>query len=75
MSYPSENTLSSKQIMIDKKHIQENSNMHRFISEKSTYISEIIRNTILSIKHNKNHGIFSHNDVNLSINILTEIVI
>ena len=73
MSYPSENTLSSKQIMIDKKHIQENSNMHRFISEKSTYISEIIRNTILSIKHNKNHGIFSHNDVNLSINILTEL--
>lgn len=48
-------------------------NLRRFISEKSAYISEIICNTVLSIKTNKKYGIFSNNDTNLSITILTDL--
>ena len=44
-----------------------------FIKEKNVYIQEIIRNTIISIKKNKNHEIFSNNDVTLSINVLNEL--
>jgi ATP-dependent Lon protease len=44
-----------------------------FIEEKVTYIQEIIRNTIISIKKNKKNEIFSNNDANLSISVLTEL--
>jgi hypothetical protein len=43
------------------------------INEKTTKIQEIIRNTILSIKSNKNRYIFSNNDAILSISLLTEL--
>ena len=41
--------------------------------EKSKRIQDIIKNTILSIKSNKNKDIFSNNDAILSITILTEL--
>ena len=44
-----------------------------FIEEKLVYIQEIIRNTIISIKKNKKNEIFSNNDANLSISVLTEL--
>jgi ATP-dependent Lon protease len=44
-----------------------------FIDEKTYYIQEIIRNTIISIKKNKKNEIFSNNDANLSISVLTEL--
>ena len=44
-----------------------------FIEEKTAYIQEIIRNTIISIKKNKKNEIFSNNDANLSISVLTEL--
>ena len=44
-----------------------------FIDEKIAYIQEIIRNTIISIKKNKKNEIFSNNDANLSISVLTEL--
>ena len=46
-----------------------------FILEKTIYIQEIIRNTILSIKKNKRLDIFSNNDTTLSINMLSELYI
>lgn len=54
------------------KHNKTNSIKHILI-EKIEYIQEIIRNTILSIKRNKNEGIFSNNDSVLSISILIEL--
>jgi ATP-dependent Lon protease len=47
--------------------------LHKFINEKIQYIQEIIRKTILSIKKNKENEIFSNNDANLSISVLTEL--
>jgi hypothetical protein len=47
--------------------------LSKFINEKITYIQEIIRSTISSIKINKEHDIFSNNDANLSISVLTEL--
>ena len=51
----------------------DDSDLQKFIDEKVTYIQEIIRNTISSIKRNKEHDIFSNNDTNLSISVLTEL--
>ena len=51
----------------------DDTDLHKFIEEKITYIQEIIRNTISSIKINKEHEIFSNNDSNLSITVLTEL--
>ena len=51
----------------------DDNDLHKFIEEKITYIQEIIRNTISSIKLNKEHDIFSNNDANLSISVLTEL--
>jgi hypothetical protein len=51
----------------------DDTDLHRFIEEKIIYIQEIIRNTISSIKINKEHDIFSNNDANLSISVLTEL--
>jgi len=47
--------------------------LYGFIEEKITYIQEIIRSTISSIRINKEHNIFSNNDANLSISVLTEL--
>ena len=44
-----------------------------FVNEKVVYIQEIIRNTISSIKMNKERDIFSNNDSNLSISVLIEL--
>ena len=44
-----------------------------FIEEKSQYILEIIRNTLISIKKNKIYEIFSNNDDHLSITMLSEL--
>ena len=49
--------------------------MRTFILEKTIYIQEIIRNTILSIKKNKRLEIFSNNDATLSINMLSELYV
>lgn len=51
----------------------DDNDLHKFIEEKIIYIQEIIRNTISSIKINKEHDIFSNNDANLSISVLTEL--
>jgi hypothetical protein len=48
-------------------------NITDFIIEKNIYVQEIIRKTIISIKKNKLHEIFSNNDISLSINVLTEL--
>jgi len=47
--------------------------LQQFINDKITYLQEIIRNTILSIKKNKEKEIFSNNDINLSIPVLIEL--
>jgi len=49
------------------------SNISEFIIEKNSYIQEIIRKTIISIKKNKLYEIFSNNDTTLSINVLSEL--
>jgi hypothetical protein len=46
-------------------------NLNDFIKNKINYVQEIIRNTIISIKINKE--IFSNNDIILSISILSEL--
>ena len=46
---------------------------YRFVIEKILYLQEIIRNTIISIKLNKQREIFSDIDTNLSISILNEL--
>ena len=55
--------------------IKNNNNieLNNFISEKIIYLQEIIRNTIISIKSNKNNEIFSNNDTIISISILNEL--
>jgi ATP-dependent Lon protease len=52
---------------------KDDNDLHKFIEEKVIYIQEIIRDTISSIKRNKEHEIFSNNDANLSISVLTEL--
>lgn len=49
-----------------------NIELDKFINEKIAYLQEIIRNTIISIKSNKNK-IFSNSDIILSISILNEL--
>ena len=44
-----------------------------FINKKTEYLQEIIRNTTISIKLNKQREIFSDIDSNLSITILTDL--
>ena len=56
----------------NKKQINKNETI-KIVVEKLLYIQEIIRNTILSIKRNKNEEIFSNNDSSLSISILTDL--
>ena len=59
--------------MINNKSINNELELHNFIEEKTKYIQEIIRNTIISIKKNTYYEIFSNNDINLSISVLNEI--
>ena len=65
----SEDSLKLKNIIIEKNV----NDFNAFIKEKNIYIQEIIRRTIISIKKNKSHEIFSNSDVTLSINILNEL--
>jgi len=51
----------------------DNSESRTFIFDKIIYLQDIIQNTILSIKKNKQIDIFSNNDANLSITILIEL--
>jgi ATP-dependent Lon protease len=53
--------------------VKEPNEFHKFIDDKIQYLQEIIRNTILSIKKNKEYEIFSNNDANLSISVLTDL--
>ena len=50
-----------------------NDSTTEFILNKMIYIQNIIQNTILSIKNNKNSNIFSENDIILSVSILIEL--
>lgn len=45
-------------------------NMICIMTDKLSYIQDIIRNTILSIQKNKTDEIFSNNEANLSVNVL-----
>jgi len=47
--------------------------LRSFINSKITYVQEIVRKTIVSIKKNIQTEIFSNNDANLSITILNEL--
>jgi ATP-dependent Lon protease len=58
---------------MNNKIINNDSEINEFIEEKTKYIQEIIRNTIISIKKNTYYEIFSNNDINLSISALNEI--
>ena len=51
----------------------DNDNLKEIVLEKSNRMQNIIRNTILSIKTNKNNDIFSNNDTILSISIFTDL--
>jgi hypothetical protein len=64
-----QNSLKIKPIIND----ADNDNLNNFIEEKILYIQGIIRNTISSIKKNKEYDIFSNSDTNLSISVLTEL--
>jgi ATP-dependent Lon protease len=46
--------------------------LQNFIIEKNTYLQEIIKNTIISIRNNNQREIFSNNDTILSISLLAE---
>jgi hypothetical protein len=72
MSEKKSDTKNSLKIKYDTKSSELNE-FYKFIDEKIQYIQEIIRTTILSIKKNKEYEIFSNNDTNLSISVLTEL--
>ena len=63
------NSLLLKNIINDEKI----NDIKTFIMEKNSFIQEIIRNTIISIKKNKILEIFSNNDITISINVLNEL--
>jgi len=62
-------TLLLKNILLEKK----TNDLAEFLKDKTCYIQEIIRETIISILHKKKSDIFSNNDISLSINILNEL--
>jgi ATP-dependent Lon protease len=47
--------------------------IYKFILDKTSYIQKIIRNTIISIKTNRQREIFSDVDTNISITMLNEL--
>ena len=48
-------------------------NLELFLKEKTEYIQNVIRNTIISIKTNNIMNVFSNNDTNLSLSVLDDI--
>jgi ATP-dependent Lon protease len=64
---------SSLCITKNNKELTNQDEFHIFIVEKIKYIQDIIRNTIISVKTNKLLEIFSNNDANLSISVLSEL--
>ena len=65
----SKNSIKLKNVIAER----DVTNLKEFIKEKNSYIQEIIRKTIISIKRNKMYEIFSNNDITLSLNILNEL--
>jgi ATP-dependent Lon protease len=63
------NSLKLKNVIEDR----DVNDLKSFIKEKTEYIQNIIRNTIISIKKNRYYEIFSNNDISLSINVLNEL--
>jgi ATP-dependent Lon protease len=53
--------------------IGDNDESMQFIKDKTNYIQEIIRNSIIAIKHYKKCYIFSNSDILLAINILNDL--
>lgn len=65
-------------IILKNTHITEKApdiNIHKFITEKISYIQEIIRKTIISIKKNNQTNIFSNNDTIISITVLNDLYV
>jgi hypothetical protein len=65
----SKNSIKLKNVIAER----DVTNLKEFIKEKNSYIQEIIRKTIISIKLNKMYEIFSNNDITLSLNILNDL--
>jgi len=65
----SKNSIKLKNVIAER----DVTNLKEFIKEKNSYIQEIIRKTIISIKRNKMYEIFSNNDITLSLNILNDL--
>lgn len=68
--------MSTKNSSLKLKHIFDTKNyieIKQFIIDKILYIQDIIRNTILSIKHNKKYEVFSNNDTTISTNMLYDL--
>ena len=65
----SKNSIKLKNVIAER----DVTNLREFIKEKNSYIQEIIRKTIISIKRNKIYEIFSNNDITLSLNILNDL--
>jgi ATP-dependent Lon protease len=65
----SKNSIKLKNVIAER----DVTNLKEFIKDKNSYIQEIIRKTIISIKRNKIHEIFSNNDITLSLNILNDL--
>jgi ATP-dependent Lon protease len=63
------NSIKLKNV-IDERDVK---NIIEFITEKTVYIQEIIRKTMISIKRHKLYEIFSNNDITLSINVLNDL--
>jgi ATP-dependent Lon protease len=68
-SFKKSDTLILKNILSEKK----TNNMEDFLKEKTSYVREIIRNTIISIMRNKQYDIFSNSDISLGLNILNDL--
>lgn len=65
----SKNSIKLKNVIAER----DVTNLKEFIKDKNSYIQEIIRKTIISIKRNKIYEIFSNNDITLSLNILNDL--
>jgi hypothetical protein len=71
----SEKKNESKTSLKIKHVIQEtiDTDLQTFIRDKISYLQEIIRDTIISVKRNNEKELFSNNDISLSISVLTEL--
>jgi len=65
----------SNEIIIKKKILYNDptNEIYHFIKTKSTYLNEVIRNTIFSIQHNKKNALFGNSELNNCIFTLTEL--